>query len=110
MKSHNTSKYSGAAKSITSLRNLRKIKLFPRVNALTVVAYYKSNGQAYNELEGRAYILNFVSLRTHSIALAHNGYSTSDNEEVGSQYGVKEGEIEVDPLRVSKLEYSPLTI
>ena len=58
MKFTNPSTYSAAARSIMELRNLRKVKLFPRVSAVTVVTYYR-NHDAADDYAGSAYIFNW---------------------------------------------------
>ena len=72
----NSSIYSEVARSLRAACNFRKAKLFPRVNAVTLVTYY-ADGFAQERRKhfiGRAHTFHFWSLSKMTIELEHTSH------------------------------------
>lgn len=75
-----SSTYSAAARSITELRNLRKVKLFPRVSTVTVVTYYRRVNDTV-DYSGKALIVDLAHMKAAIIEVIHNIHAPPADEE-----------------------------
>ena len=100
--------YSGAARSIVelrNLRNLRKVKLFPRVSTVTVVTYYRRPDELV-DYQGTAHIFNFWQRKHQVVSLLHNIHAPPEHEADEVEVEAEE-DIDPSPLPAIGYQYQP---
>ncbi len=81
------------AHAINAAIQLRKVKLYPSVRAVTVVAYYKDRDRQAGDYIGRAYCFDWKSLRAYTTMVIHNNHTHAPPTDEEDQ----EDEIELAP-------------